>query len=79
MALSENDKIEIKEVVREGLREFFEEQGLTVAQHTNDHRFVYDLQKGVSTVRKASLWTVTTMAVAALLGFIYGALTGKFG
>jgi len=78
MSLSADDKREIREELWKGLKEFYAEQNLTSAQHANDHQFVYDLRKSTRTIRKASLWTLTTTAIAALAGLIWGAITGKF-
>lgn len=78
MALSADDKREIKEEIREGLKEFFSEQGMTIAHHTDDHRFVFGLRKSMGTIRKASWWTLTTTGIIALIGLIWGAITNKF-
>lgn len=78
MALSEDDKREIREELWSGLKEFYAEQDLTIARHSKDHQFVHNLQKSACTIRKASLWAMTTTAIAAFLGLVWGALTGKF-
>lgn len=78
MALSTDDKREIREELWKGLKEFYAEQDLTIAQHTRDHLFVYTLRKSTCTIRKASLWTITVTVVCALAGLVWGALTGKF-
>ncbi|MCK4788137.1 MAG: hypothetical protein KAV87_30620 [Desulfobacteraceae bacterium] len=78
MSLSADDKREIREEIWNGFKAFFEEQGLTFSEFSADHKFVHDLRKSTCTVRKASLWTLTTIGIAALAGLVWGAITGKF-
>ena len=77
MALSEDERREIKEEIWKAFRETYKEQGLTMAQHMTDHRWAHNVQEGANTIRKASYWTLTVTAVSALLGLIWCAITGK--
>ena len=78
MSLSSDDKREIREELHKGLKEFYADQDLTIAQHTKDHQFTCSLRKSTCTIRKASLWTITVTLVCALAGLVWGAMTGKF-
>ena len=76
MALSEDDKREIREEVRQGLKDHFREyQGMEIREHAADHEFLCSLRKSVGTVRKVSLATATGIIVSAVLGLIWLALT----
>ena len=79
MGLSADDKREIREEIWNAFREIYKEQGFTMAEHMKDHQFTHDIRKSAGTIRKASLWTLTTMAISAFLGLVWCAITGKFG
>ena len=74
MALSEDDKREIREEIREGFKEFFAEQGITIAEHSEDHRRWRSLWEGIKAVRMAGLVTLVTTGITGLLGLLWMAL-----
>ena len=65
--LTEDEKREIREVIRECFSEFLSEQGLSTAEHANDHRYIRSLQENSATIKRASLWTLVSTLLAALL------------
>ena len=67
LMLSEDDKREVKEVIRECFSELLSEQGLSIARHADDHRYIRGLQGTSNTIKKASWWTVISTLIAALL------------
>jgi len=79
MALSEDDRREIREEIRAGFKEFFAEQDITVAQHVSDHRRLQGLWEGIKVVRMACLVALATTGVTGLLGLLWVALKSGGG
>ena len=69
--LSEDEKREIREVIRECFSEFLSEQGLSTAEHAEDHKYLKCLQETSATIKKASLWTLVSTLVAAIIYAIF--------
>ena len=64
--LSEDDKREVKEVIRQCFSELLSEQGLSIASHADDHRYLRWLQGTSSVIKKASVWTFVSTLIAAI-------------
>ena len=69
--LTEDEKREIREVIRECFSEFLSEQGLSTAEHANAHKYIKCLQETSSTIKKASLWTLISTLIAAIIWAIF--------
>jgi len=79
MGLSDDDKREIREEIRGGFKELYEEQGFTKAEHMQDHEAMHNIRKCSGTIRKASIWTITAFVVSSFLAICWCAMTGKIG
>ncbi len=71
MALSEDDRRAIREEIWNGLKQFFAEQGITMAEHSEDHRRWRGLWEGIKAVRIAGLVTLVTTGITGLLGLLW--------
>ena len=69
--LDENDKREIKEVIRECFAEILSEQGMTPAEHTAQHTYIKSLQETSGIIKKASWWTLISTIIAAIIYAIF--------
>ena len=65
--LSEDEKREIREVIRECFSAFLSEQGLSVAKHSAQHTYIENLQETSHIIKKASYWTLASTLIAAVL------------
>ena len=74
MALSEDDKREIREEIWKGLKQFFAEQDITIAQHSEDHRRLRDLWGGMRAVKISGWITLITTGLAGILSLLWTAL-----
>jgi VIT1/CCC1 family predicted Fe2+/Mn2+ transporter len=68
---------EIREEIRKGFREMYAEQGFTIAQHMADHAFAKEIRTAAKTIKTTSYITITATIVAAILGLVWCAITGK--
>jgi len=74
--MTEEDKIIIRNEMRIALEEFFENHGLTSKEAAENCRFVKSLRE-TTTMKRASWWTAGATLTAAILGLLYGLITGK--
>jgi len=75
--MTEEDKIIIRNEMRIALEEFFENHGLTSKEAAENCRFVKSLRESTTTMKRASWWTAGATLTAAILGLLYGLITGK--
>lgn len=78
MALSEDDRREVREEIWKGFTLFFQEHGVNPSDFAADHHFVTTWRDSTKTVRRASWWTITTLFITGLAGLIWAALSEKF-
>ena len=69
--LTEDEKREIREVIRECFSAFLSEQGLSVAKHSAQHAYIENLQETSHIIKKASWWTLISTIIAAVLWAIF--------
>ena len=77
MALSEEDRREIREEIKSCFRQELHEQGMDLHSHARDHEFISAMRGGTCTIRKASIWTLTAVLLGGFLGLIWAVLTGE--
>ena len=65
--LSENDKREVKEVIRQCFSELLSEQGLSTAKHAAQHTYIENLQETSHIIKRASWWTLVSTLIAAIV------------
>ena len=65
--LSEDDRREVKEVIRECFSEILSEQGLSSPEIANDHNYIKSLKGTADIIKRASLWTLVSTLLAALI------------
>ena len=72
MALSNDDKREIREEIRGGLRSFFEELGISPAELAQNLQFIGELRGSIKQIRWATLWTITSLVITGVVGVVVG-------
>ena len=65
--LSEDDRREVKEVIRECFSEILSEQGLSSSEIANDHHYIKSIKGIADIIRRASLWTLVSTLLAAFI------------
>jgi len=75
--MTEEDKIIIRNEVKKALEDFFEDHGLTSKEALENCRFVKGLRESTTIMKKASWWTAGATLTVAILGLLYGLITGK--
>jgi hypothetical protein len=71
MALSQDDKREIKEMFHDCLCEHYDQYGMTSNAHSADHAFIHDWRNSTNTVKKAGLIAAVTVVLSGTLGLLW--------
>ena len=71
MAITPEDRREIKELFAECLVEHMQQHGLDPAQHSKDHAFMCELRTSTETLRRAGIWTAVTVVGGAICGALW--------
>jgi hypothetical protein len=79
MALSQDDKREIKEMFHDCLCEHYKAYGLDSAQHSKDHAFIRDWRDSTSTLKRAGIWVSITVVFTGLLGLLWVGIKQSMG
>jgi len=79
MALTPDDRREMREVVKDGMKEAFGEQGIDFARHAEDHKFLEEMKGNMDYAKKVTIKTGVTAFVLGVLGILYTVLFVKGG
>jgi len=79
MALSDQDKREIKEIVESCLCSHYEAYGMTAHNHSQDHEFISNWRTSTNTVKRAGIWAAVGIVVSGAIGFFIAGIKNVSG